>query len=440
MNFKQSIKITAHTVRFIRNQWLSEGYFKRYQLKKLKDILTYSFQNVPFYRDTAWRLKINASNIASVDDLKNLPIVTKELIQKDPQRFLSVKGDRHLWFNSQSSGSTGQPVQVFLDPDCWLSSRYALKIRSLYAMGFPVWGKLVVVRIVEPEKLQQQWDSLKLPLESYFRRRRYLSTFESPEEHLKFYRQFRPHAIHGPPSYFRRLAEVNQNSSKDTVRVPIVFCVSELLDRKTRLLVEECFEAEVYDIYGCVEFKDVAWECKAHNGYHINAENVIVEVVQDGDPLPEGQDGEILLTSLSNRAMPLIRYNVGDRGSLSERICSCGRGLPMMNVIEGRSVDLIKLPNGNKISPYKIINLFEEILELKRFKIIQRSDFSLDVYLTTSEASKTQKISLISKVESILRKELNSAIEIRCDIVKQIEVKPGEKCRFIRSELSAKEA
>jgi hypothetical protein len=84
----------------------------------------------------------------------------------------------------------------------------------------------------------------------------------------------------------------------------------------------------------------------------------------------------------------------------------------MMKVIEGRSVDLIRLPNGNKISPYKIINLFEEIAGLKRFKINQRSDFSLDVYLTTSETSKMQKLSLISKVESILRKEMNSAIEI----------------------------
>ena len=106
---------------------------------------------------------------------------------------------------------------------------------------------------------------------------------------------------------------------------------------------------------------------------------------------------------------------------------------------EGRSVDFIKLPNGNKISPYGIINLFEEIRDLKHFQIIQRSDFSLDVYLTTSATIVRRKNSLIGEINHTLRNELEDSIDIRCKIVELIEVGKGEKCRFVRSELSMQE-
>ena len=414
------------------NQWLSPDYFKRYQLKKLKETLAFSFQNIPFYREISQRLKITSDDISSIEDLNCLPIVTKKLIQENPQAFYSRVGNRDRWFSSKSSGSTGETLEVFFDPHCWIKSRYALKLRSLFAMGFPPWGKIIIVRIVEPNKLQQQWKSLRLPLEEFFKRRYYLSTYQSIEDHLKFYRTFRPDVIHAPPFYLNRLAEVIQNDKNGPLHVPIVISVSELLNPMNRSFIGQCLGAEVYDIYGCSEFKDVAWECSIHNGYHINADNLVVEIVQDGTPVPVGHDGDILLTTLTNRAMPLIRYQVGDCGSLSEHICSCGRGFPMMKVIQGRSIDFIKLPDGRKISPYGAINLIEDIPELQRFQIIQQKDFSLDINVEISKHNELQeKPFVIEKIESIFRNEVNYSIVIRCNIVDQINIKPGEKCRFV---------
>ena len=157
MNSKQFIKLFAITLCHLHTQWFSTERLISHQRKKLRKILAHAFMHVPFYRDISQQLKINVHEISSISDLKSLPAVTKETIQEDPQRFLSLIGNRKLWFSSKSSGSTGEPVQVYFDPYCWLTSRYALKLRSLYAMGFPVWGKIVVVRIVESQILQDQW-------------------------------------------------------------------------------------------------------------------------------------------------------------------------------------------------------------------------------------------------------------------------------------------
>jgi phenylacetate-CoA ligase len=439
MNIRQSLKFATIISHYHRNQWLAVQYIKKHQLRKLKSILEYSFRYVPFYREVAQHLRINVSDISSIDDLRKLPVVTKKLIQENPEDFYSLKGKRELWYSSKSSGSTGEPLEVFFDPHCWMISRYALKLRSLYATGFPVWGKIVIVRLVEPKKLRLQWKSLRLPFEVFFKRRRYLSTYESADSHLKFYQRFRPYAIHGPPSYFMSLMEAMENNKEGSLHVPIVFCASELLDNGTRKLIGKYLGAEVFDIYGCTEFKDVAWECAAHDGYHVNVDNLLVEIVQDGNPAPVEHEGDILLTSLINRAMPLIRYKVGDRGSLSERVCACGRGLPLMKVIEGRVVDFIQLPDGGKISPYGAINLLEEIPELQRFQLLQRTDFSLDVNLIASETSENGRASLIFLTENLLRNEVGPKIPIRCNIVEHIAVKPGEKFRIVSSEHSERE-
>ena len=110
-----------------------------------------------------------------------------------------------------------------------------------------------------------------------------------------------------------------------------------------------------------------------------------------------------------------------------------------MKIIGGRAVDSIMLPNGAKISPYGAINMLEEIAALLRFQIFQRKDFSLDVNITANAAREPNEADLVRDVEKVLHRQFEHSIDIRCHLVDRISVKPGEKCRFVQSELSAGE-
>ncbi len=433
MNVSHIPMLASLFLRHYGNQWMDDAELREDQLRRLRRILEHAFTHVPFYREMAAERGLSPERIHSLEDLPLLPVITRETVQKNHHLLLSEEGDRARWFRSKSSGSTGEPLEVAFDPPCWIASRYVLKWRSLLATGFPPFGKVVVIRAVEPNLLEDKWKQLRLPLEDWLKRRCYLSTFDPPEMHLEFYRRFRPGAIHGPPSYFLGLADALHRRPGASLKVPRILCTTELLDSRSRRFISEAFDAEVFDIYGSSEFKDVAWECPVHEGYHINADNVIVEVVQDGAPVPPGTEGDIVLTTLSNRAMPLIRYRVGDRGVLSEDRCSCGRTLPLMKCIEGRIVDYIHSPGGRKTSPYQLVNRLEEIPEVRRFQIHQQEDYSLHINLVVSRRDGD----LVSaKVEQILSEVVGAALPIRTHVVDSIRTPPGRKFRLVLSDVS----
>ena len=126
--------------------------------------------------------------------------------------------------------------------------------------------------------------------------------------------------MYGFPSYLTRLGEV----AEGTIKPNFVFTSGEMLDGETRRAIERGFGAPVFDIYGCTELKEIAWECPAHEGYHINSDRVVVETLH-ADHSTGRQDGALLVTSLYNFGMPLIRYQLGDTGRLIAASCSCGR-------------------------------------------------------------------------------------------------------------------
>ena len=123
-----------------------------------------------------------------------------------------------------------------------------------------------------------------------------------------------------------------------------------------RRYIKDRYAADVFDIYGCTEIKEIAWECERHNGYHINEDEVLVEILDGDKPVGWDEVGDIVITDLRNKAMPLIRYRIGDRGLLRPGPCSCGRTFALMAPSAGRSSDFIITPNGQKLSPIPVHN------------------------------------------------------------------------------------
>ena len=122
---------------------------------------------------------------------------------------------------------------------------------------------------------------------------------------------------------------------------------AQTLSQESREIIERAFHAKVFDKYGSCEFSGIAHECEVHAGYHVNAESYIVEIVRDGKPVAPGEVGEVLITDLTNRSVPMIRYALGDLVTATDRLCPCGRGLPLIGAVQGRVQSIIIGTNGS---------------------------------------------------------------------------------------------
>jgi phenylacetate-CoA ligase len=185
--------------------------------------------------------------------------------------------------------------------------------------------------------------------------------------------RFDPKLVRGSPSYLRLLAEAMADRGVDGLADKVVRTEGELTDGETRRYLESSFKCRVFDEYSSWDFGNGAWECTRREGYHIDADMLIMEVVRGGEQASTGERGEIVVTNLLNYAMPLIRYRVGDLGILDDKYCSCGRGLPLLKSIEGRMADCFALPGGQLIAPRTIMTAIQGSPGVSRYQAVQES-------------------------------------------------------------------
>jgi phenylacetate-CoA ligase len=214
-----------------------------------------------------------------------------------------------------------------------------------------------------------------------------------------------------------------------TFRPRIIFATAELLLPAWRRNISSFFDCDVRDMYGSAEFYRLAWECEKHEGYHLDIDAHVIEFLdENNNPVSEG-DGYIVVTGLFNYAFPLVRYKLGDIARLKDAKCSCGRSLPLIDSIQGRQDDYIKLPSGKTISPRRI-NLLDSVKGVKeyattqvsrdliRVEIVKNGDFGEDT------------------VESIKRQVRNGclgeAVKVDVDLVQEIKRRAG-KIRTVTS-------
>ena len=221
------------------------------------------------------------------------------------------------------------------------------------------------------------------------------------------------------------------------IRPHSILSGSEVLTPDTRSLVEEAFGCKVYNYYGSAEFGYIANECP-HGNLHVNAERVYLEIVSNGKVLPPGEEGDIVITDLDNFAFPMIRYAIGDRGILSRESCPCGRGLPVLQSILGRSIDYIKTPSG---LPIRVSNVLSELFRVtntnKQIKAAQVIQTALNAVIIRIIPGDTFTPDTESKGLSALRSILTEDIIISFEYVPNIEAAPSGKTRPFISHITS---
>jgi phenylacetate-CoA ligase len=215
----------------------------------------------------------------------------------------------------------------------------------------------------------------------------------------------------------------------------LIFTSAEVLDNESRKLIQSVFGSEVFDNYACYEFGLLGWECQHHMGYHMNVDSVIMEFVKDGEPVTEGEGGEIVCTSLLNRAMPLIRYKMGDIGVPLAESCSCGVTLPLMKMMMGRADDFLTTIDGKAVPPTVFFPYpFEEadFGVIAQFRIIQESSDKLVIYIALQDGFHDED-KVLQNAERRIQKLFGEGMQVEFKIVSELKRDPSGKLRKVIS-------
>jgi len=343
----------------LANQWLRASELEEIQLTKLKTLLTYACQKVPFHRRRFKEAGLDPQSIRSLADLKRIPIMTKSDLRNTPiDQLIAENIAPDSLARVGTSGTTATPTFVLLDKR-GIRWRVACTARTADALGYDPWDHGAALHFTYP-RVDKAASSTGEKLKAWLmdRRRRYSRPFYFTydcSEILDDLVKFKPKVIDGQPAYLRNLANAVKKCGR-SLSPKILASGGEILDPTTATYLESFFGCPVYDIYGARDVGPMAWQCPEKGSYHMNIDDQIFEFVDgSGEECSPGQAGRLVVTSLENYAMPLLRYDTGDIASRDDRACRCGRSLPLIKNIEGRASDFLTLPSGRTVSPREIV-------------------------------------------------------------------------------------
>lgn len=388
----------------VRRAYWDHQRLEEHQNKRLRKIVRYAYECVPFYHRELKQLGIRPEDIKTIKDLDKLPILRKDAVRKNLNDMISVEFIPRDLKKLSTSGSTGQPLFLYIS-EKEDEFRKAKHLRANISLGQQPRDRWVT--ITSPHHFG---NTTKLQRLLGVYTPTFVSIFDDVSRQVSTIERMRPDILDGYSSSLLLLAKELKTGENTVIRPRFIIGGAELIDDSSRRFVEEAFAAPFYDQYASVELERIAWQCPLKSGYHIDADAIIVEFVDGhGNEISEEERGEIICTSLFNYSMPLIRYAVGDIGVPSNETCPCGRTLPLMKSVEGRKDSLLFLPDGRILTPRALtiaLNMFELYNRIEKFRVIQtRMDrFELQIKLGSEETNKDNfEKALIAHIRRMLR-------------------------------------
>jgi phenylacetate-CoA ligase len=417
-----------------RSQWWSAQQLADQQAAKLAKFVTNVSMTVPYYRGLFLENEIEPGTIKTVDDLKRIPLLDKEVIKANFNGLKSENASTLKEFNT--GGSSGNPLTFLLGNER-VSHDVASKWRATRWWDVDI-GDKELVAWGSPIELQAQ-DKVKLLRDKLFRSQLF-SAFELNETSIKYFierlRKFKPRMLFGYPSVYHLIAQFAHDHGIDlrSIGIKVIFVTSERLYPYQRELIEAVFNAPVANGYGGRDAGFLAHECPSGK-MHITAEDIIIEVIDSNDQvLPVGETGELVVTHLATSDFPFIRYRTGDIGAIDTMLCSCGRSLPVLKNLEGRSTDFVVSESGSLMHGLSLIYILREFSEISAFKIVQETRLLCVVYLIMKQTIQTEIKDMIIRK---FKERLGGNVIVQINQVESIAPEKSGKYRYIISKVNA---
>jgi len=426
---------TIERLHFLRrSQYWSPAKLEEWQLTRLNLLLSQAKVHSKYYADILHDVPLP---LKMLDDIEKIPILTKDNVRKNYNEIRCLNIDKNRFVAHMTGGSTGEPMHYFWDKQGQDWNRASV-YRSAEWAGTALGEKSIQMSGSHFDYNQMQ--SIKNKIVYFLQRYRdcpvaYLDN-QLLEKYFRELKIFKPASLWGYASGLAVFAKYidAHHPNADMKFVKAVMPSSETLNRSQRELLNNIFgQGKVYDQYGSRECY-IASECNMHQGYHIHAEVLYVEIVDKHNRAAKpGEMGRVLITDLSNHAFPFIRYEIGDIAAKSENEeCKCGVMLPMLKSVNGRIADLVILKNRVLTAPNFTI-LLSDKKGIKSFQIKQSTLDSLEVFLETDNDFTGDTLGYVKKG---MHELCGDGVSLSFNIVDKISVPQSGKRRFIISSVS----
>ncbi len=418
--------------RFLASErWTSEA-LEFDQTQRLRKLLVYAGDRVPYYRDLFRKLKFNPTRVDTLAALAELPPMTREEVQSQLDRFRAEGMPDRDMRRDATGGSTGTPMEFFHENRYRaLTTAAALRTRT-WAGWRPgsrtvwIWGAPQETRV---------WKTIRGRAIGWVSRNLYVDAFRAGTaemaEWFQRIRDFHPQFIYGYASSIAHFASYLASRGDAIGGVRGVFSTAERLHPWQREVIEQVFKCKVFDHYGSREIKAIAAECEA-GSMHILADLNLVEVE---NPLLDA--APLLVTSLENYAMPFIRYRIGDIGALQPGPCKCGRVLPRLSLTIGRQTDIFVTPEGRHVHGEYFTHLMYGVPGLSSFQFYQPTPERVILRAVPNAAYDSDVHRRLMALDERIRRDVSPNIGLEVAIVDQIPLSPTGKFRFTWSDVPA---
>lgn len=400
-----------------------------FQNERLAAMIKHCAAHVPYYQQLFATQGIQPSDINGIADLHKLPVLKKDEVRKYTEQFRSTAASPFMVQNT--SGTTGTPLSLWVDEYTYkLAMALLVQHEKNYGVEFGDRRATFAGRMIQPIS------SMKPPFSRYNRaeNQRIFSSYHLNTKTFGCYEQelnkFAPKEIIGYPSSIYELAfQYKQHNKKPTFKPTAIITNSETLLGWQRELIEEVFDVQIRDYYGTAEYITFAGQC-SHGHYHLNPLLGITEITDDNGVAVTDVEGIVTTTTLTNYAMPLLRYQIGDRAALSLSACPCGDATAHLTHVLGRMDDVVITSQGTKIG--RLDHIFKGSLAIKEAQIVQKSPTLCHVRVVKADANTTLDLDAI-KTNLIERTATDMQVEVL--LVDQIEKTKAGKFKGVINEM-----
>jgi phenylacetate-CoA ligase len=385
--------------RLIKNQWRKFDALKDEQEKQLRQMVDFAYRNVLYYHKLFNHLRLKPDDIRTIRDLEKLPLLNKEIINKNPDDFKPHYLKRIKYSRAATGGTTGVPLEYRLSSyDRFLGG--ALLYRGWGYAGFQLGDRMVFLAGASLDIGTKS--ALVSRAHELARNLKKLSSFDMGDREMKDYARvindFRPRFIRGYASSLYFFAGWLEKNDVKVHEPDGVFTTSEKLYPVMREKIADVFGCPVFDTYGLYDGGISAFECPEHAGMHVDTERSVLEVVGgNGEQVDDGK-GLIIATSLYNYAMPFLRYDTGDDGHIVDEPCACGRGYKLLTEVNGRTVDVLVTPEGRSVHGWFFLYIFWELQGVREYQVIQETLDRIVIKIAPEEGFDERQLERIRQV------------------------------------------
>ncbi|MBN1885071.1 MAG: aspartate 1-decarboxylase [Candidatus Krumholzibacteriota bacterium] len=416
-----------------RSQWLPREELDEIRWRKLAALLEKASIHVPYYRDLFRENGIAPGGIQSLGDFARLPFLDREIVRREKRRLVTEDPYRR-GYPSSTGGSTGEPMFFWRDRAAG-PVRRANTLRGYRWAGVDIGDRHAVLwgRRLDVSSRERFAEGMR----NWFNNVLFLSSLDMSPDSMRRYarllRRFRPHLVVGYPSALALFADFCKRGLLHVPAPRAVVTSGERLYPEQKAAIEDVCRAPVFDRYGIREFSNVAQECEEHKGLHVFSDLFHVEIIHEsGRPAQSGEVGEIVVTDLLDYYMPFIRYRTGDLAVPTERSCPCGRGLPLLERIEGRTYDTVVTADGRSIGGFFWSWLSRYVPGIDRFQIDQRDRAGITFRIVPGPGWRDEHKEML---RDRIRKEIGADFRVNFSIVDDIPRTPAGKSKFIVSRI-----